>query len=123
MRHNAWWLVPVVSLTGFSCKEKPKTAEGETEEKSMVGEVIETVKEAVTPGADSKLSAEERAAKVGFAKYLPKDTEALLSVYDAKGSAEKIQALEVVSLIMAQAGGMGMGGPGTRNGSRRRDCS
>ncbi len=109
LKHNAWWLVPVVSLSGFSCKEKPKTVESGTEEKSMVDKVVETVKEAVTPGADSKLSAEERAAKVGFAKYLPKDTEALISVYDAKGSAEKLQALEVVGLIMANAGGMGMG--------------
>lgn len=73
--------------------------------------VVEGVKEAVTSSETEKLSAEERAAKLGFAQHLPKDTEILLAVYNAEQAAEQLKALDIYKLIESEMGsGMGMGG-------------
>lgn len=43
--------------------------------------------------------AEERAAKLGFAKYLPKNVESLISVYDAKKTTERAKTLKLWKFI------------------------
>lgn len=109
MQKNAWWLVPAVSLGVFACKEKPKNTESGDEDQSIVEKVLETVEEVVTPKSDpleAKLSDEERAAKLGFAQYLPKDTQVVVSAYNAKQAAEQLKALELYGLI---EGNLGMG--------------
>lgn len=84
-----------------SCKEKPEVVE----EGSVVESIVEKVKGAVVPDAEvTRLSAEERAAKVGFAQYLPKDAELVLSVYDAKGAAEQLKGLKLYGLLEMGAG-------------------
>jgi hypothetical protein len=53
---------------------------------------------------------EERAAKMGFAKYLPSDTEVMLSVYNAQQSAEQLKTMKLMELISRQVGAGAMGG-------------
>lgn len=108
IRNGIWCVGSLALLGAVSCKEKPEATGEKTEEKSIVESVVETVKE--TLGADVEaLSAEERAAKVGFAKYLPADTELVFSVYDAKGAAEQLKALRLYGIIEKNSGiGMGM---------------
>ena len=93
-------MISAAVVGGVSCKEKPKTTEsGEIEEKSIVENVVEDVKEAVTGQSSTSLSADERAAKLGFSQYLPKDTEMVLSVYNAEQAGEQLKALELYGVI------------------------
>lgn len=93
-------------LGAVSCKEKPKSVETPTGEKSVVDKVAETVKKVVAPKVESSLTDDERAAKLGFAKYLPKDTEMVMSVYNTRKAADQLKALKLYGLF---ADGMGMG--------------
>lgn len=99
-KYSACCLISAAVVGGVSCKEKPKTTEsGEIEEKSIVENVVEDVKEAVTGQSSTSLSADERAAKLGFSQYLPKDTEMVLSVYNAEQAGEQLKALELYGVI------------------------
>ena len=69
------------------------------DEKSVVENVVEKVTEAVTQEPIATLSAEERAAKLGFSQYLPKDTEMVFSVYNAQQAGEQLKALQLYELI------------------------
>ncbi|MBC7980224.1 MAG: hypothetical protein H7Y36_06650 [Armatimonadetes bacterium] len=108
------WLVGSVAFLGFvSCEKKAEpTTKAEAEEKSVVEEVVGKVKEAVTGAEAPKLSAEERAAKLGFVKYLPKDTEVSLSFYNARQTADELKALKIWALIEEGMGAGGIGGMG-----------
>ena len=108
-KYSALCVVLAAVLGGLSCKEKPKASDaGEAEEKSVVENVVETVKEAVTGKASAPLSTEERAAKLGFSQYLPKDTEMVFSVYNAKQSGEQLKALELYGIIEKNIGMRGL---------------
>ncbi len=109
-KYSACCLVSVAVLGGVSCKEKPKTAgSGENEDKSVVESVVDSVKEAVTGRSSATLSADERAAKLGFSQYLPKDAEMVFSVYNAEQAGEQLKALELYGIIEKN---IGMGGGG-----------
>ena len=86
-------MASAVVLGAVSCKEKPKAIEAPTEDHSVI-EKVKEVKEAITPPA-ATISNEERAAKLGFAKYLPADTEMVMSVYNAKEATEQFKALKL----------------------------
>ncbi len=104
MKYKTYGLVVFTALFLVGCKEKTKSAE----EVAVVVEdkpaVVDVVKE--EPKEENKekivLSLDERAAKLGFAKHLPADTEMLLSVYDAKGSYERMKGLELIGYMMEE---------------------
>lgn len=97
-----------VFLCVISCKEKPKSVEAPGGEKSVVEQVTEKVKEAVTPPPAATLSDEERAAKLGFAKHLPADTELVMSVYNVREAKEQFKALKLYGFFEEmQANAMG----------------
>lgn len=111
-----------VSLVGgaiffgvVSCKEKPKTVEAPVVEKSVTEKVIETVEKAVTPKVEKSLTDDERAAKLGFAKFLPKDTEMMMSVYNSQKAGEQLKALKLYGLFESELskGGMAPEGDGS----------
>jgi len=114
-KYSTCCLVSALVLGGVSCKEKPESVEsGETEDKSVVENVVDGIKEAVTGKESASLSAEERAAKLGFSQYLPKDTEMVFSVYNAEKAGEQLKALELYGIIernMGMAGGFEPEGP------------
>jgi hypothetical protein len=73
---------------------------------------------AATPAAPvappvKELSAEERAAKLGFVRYLPQDTEAVIAVYNGKKIGERAKGMKLWKVIDEQVnqGMMGMGRP------------
>ena len=53
------------------------------------------------------MSPEERAAKLGFVKYLPQDTEVVLAFHNGLKSADRITSSKLWKLLQAQVG-MGM---------------
>lgn len=85
----------MVVLGAISCKEKPKTVEAPGKETSVVENVVEKVREAVAPTPATTLSNEERATKLGFAKYLPADTDLVMSVYNVREASEQFKALKL----------------------------
>lgn len=87
-----------VAVLGVSSCDKPDTAKDSIPEK-VIEVVKETVAEVVSPEVSASLSDEERAAKVGFAKYLPKDTDAFITVYNAEQAAEQLKALKLYGVI------------------------
>ena len=107
MKYSASLIGASVLFGAVSCKDKEKTVGTGGGEESVVEKVAESVKEAITPKAESSLSDEERAAKLGFAKFLPKDTEMVMSVYNSEKVAEQLKALKLYGLLESE---LGMGG-------------
>lgn len=101
MRAN-WLIIPAVALGLGACK-KTEVAKA-PDAKAPVAEVVSKVVETVTGKA---ISPEERAAKLGFVKYLPQDTEAMLSFYNGSKIAESVKGSKVWSLVQGQMNGVG----------------
>jgi len=57
------------------------------------------------------LSAEERAVKLGFVRYLPQDTESVISIYNGSKISARTKGMKLWKVIEKQLGGglMGMG--------------
>jgi len=101
LHFRAWSAILVLVFATVSCKEKAKdpAAAPAEDDKAAVEKVVDKVKDTVVPEVKSSISVEERAAKLGFAKYLPADTEMMLSVYNAEQAAEQLKALEMYGII------------------------
>ncbi len=100
-----WLLISAVALSFNACKKKeavqsppmpPKMAETPTKEASPA---IPEVK------AAPKVSAEERAAKLGFAKYLPQDTEVVLAFHNGTKNVNRIKSSKLWKMIEKEMGG------------------
>jgi hypothetical protein len=102
-----WIVVPAFALGLGACKKEaaPTTTETPVEVQGTVEKAVEAVKDAVAEVAPTKsASPEERAAKLGFVKHLPKNTESLFTVYGAAKTAEKVKALKLWKLIEDEMG-------------------
>ena len=67
------------------------------------------------PAADvklSKLSAEERAARLGFARHLTQDTEVVLAYYNGTKTVNRVKATKLWKLVEGLMGGGEAGAPG-----------
>lgn len=105
MKMNKLGVFALLAIAIAGCKEKPKpvaVAEGPTEVAVVEGGKEETKKPEEVKKEKLVLSQEERAAKAGFAQYLPAETEMLFSVYQAKQSFEKLKALKLVGVFQEQ---------------------
>ena len=68
---------------------------------------------AVTPAVKTgALTPDERAAKLGFVKYLPQDTEVVMAFHNGKKSVDRIASSKLWKFVQGQ---MGMGLPGQDN--------
>ncbi len=106
----------VFSMVAFvGCKEKPKQVTADKAAPVIVAKPEDTEKPKDEKKSEEAkkskivLSPEERAAKMGFAKYLPAETEMLLSVYQAKESFDKLKALKAVGVFQEQRARMNAG--------------
>lgn len=99
MRAN-WLIIPAVALGLGACK-KTEVAKA-PDAKPPVAEAVSKVVEAVT---GKSVSADERAAKLGFVKHLPQDAEALFTFYNGSKIAESIKVSKVWSLVQDQMNG------------------
>lgn len=104
-----WLLIPVVAIGLGACK-KPETAKA-PDAPPAVAPASGAVAPAVVPEAP-KIGPEERAAKLGFAKHLPQDTEVILSFYNGTKTVDRIKGTKLWKLVQEQMGvgaGMGLG--------------
>jgi hypothetical protein len=109
-----FWFIPALAVALSACKKKePVTPEPPVAEE---GAHAQAPGDGSGPGdapapPSAGLSAEERAARLGFARHLPQDIEALAAFHNGGKIAEKFQASQVWKVISAgMGGGMGMGG-------------
>jgi hypothetical protein len=102
MKKRANWLViPVVAIGLGACKKKE-----EVKAPDAPAAVAPAGAEATpTPAPDvPKIGPEERAAKLGFAKHLPPDTEAVISYYNGTKVADRVKATKLWKLVQEQMG-------------------
>lgn len=86
-------LVLVASVASISCKKN--------DDKAAAPTPVPPAEEQVVAKPVVVLSAEERAAKLGFAQYLPKDTQSVISVYNTRDVVEQLKGLEIFQMISA----------------------
>lgn len=101
-----WFVVPAFALGLGACKKEEPAAKGDApaEQPGVVEKAVEKVKEAVEEIAKPSVSAEERAAKLGFAKHLPANVESLISVHNAAKTGERAKALKFWKLVEDEMG-------------------
>lgn len=104
-----WLAVPLVLLSLGSCEKKTEPAPSETTPAavSTPGSPEPTAPAPAPAPTVKALTADERAAKLGFVKHLPKDTEAVIAFYNGKKATERAKTLKLWGLIEEQMG-MGM---------------
>jgi hypothetical protein len=98
-----WLLIPAVALSFGACKKREEVKAPEAP--PAVAEVAPAVAPPPTaPVKAAGLSAEERAAKLGFAGHLPQETEVMLAFYNGSKTAERVKASKVWKLVQEQLG-------------------
>lgn len=99
-----WILVPAVALGLGACGKKEEAA------KAPAAPAPVETPAAVVPDAPAPvvkapaLSVEERAAKLGFAKHLPQDTEVVMSFHNGTKAASRVKASKIWKLVEKQMG-------------------
>ncbi len=103
-----WFVIPAIALISGSCEKKPPastespaTPAGEPAKPPVIP--APPAAEPVAPVVPA-LSVEERAAKFGIVKHLPKDTESFLSVYNGNGMSKRFKGTKVWELIEGVSG-------------------
>ncbi len=102
-----WLLVPAVVLSVGACKKKEE-ASAPTVPTKVVEGVKEAIKEVIPEVKVTKASAEERAAKLGFAKYLPQDTEVVIALHNGTKNVNRVKASKLWKMIENEMG-LGLG--------------
>ncbi|MEO7099325.1 MAG: hypothetical protein ABI162_08180 [Luteolibacter sp.] len=113
MKNRAHWLIiPAVAVSLGACNKKE-----EAKAPAAPAPAGEAAKPEAAPAAPVvpkvvALTAAERAAKLGFAKNLPQDTEFVLSFYNGSKTADRVKSSKLWKLVEKEmAGGAGMDDP------------
>ena len=124
-----WVVIPAVIFTLGACKKNEEPAKPAASTSPAVATPGETSPAAPTSPASptsptgpaaavtvaavagKALSPEERAAKLGFVRYLPQNTESVISIYNGKKVSDRAKGMKLWKVIEEQMGGgmMGMG--------------
>ena len=107
---SIWPLGLALVLGVVSCKEKPQATKAPKSGESVAKTAVEKSNQGVVPKPAPSLSIEERAAKLGFVKHLPADTELVMSVYNTQQAAEQLKALSLYGFFEEMSKAALMGG-------------
>lgn len=111
MKKRAIWLVvPAVAIGLGACKKKEEV---KVPEAPAAVETPAPTPATPTPAPAAKtpaLSPEERAAKLGFVKHLPQDTEVVMAFHNGSKSAGRIKSSKLWKLVQAEMGMIGGAG-------------
>lgn len=107
MRAN-WLLVPAVVVGLNACNKKEEVKSPDAPAPVANDGTTPAVPAVPTPEAP-KLGVEERAAKLGFAKHLPQDTELVLAFYNGTKTVDRVKSSKIWGFVEKQMGS-GMGG-------------
>ncbi len=100
-----WLVLSSLSLALVACDSKKETAKVPAAPATSPSTTPETSPAKPVVPAMPSASAEARAAKLGFAKYMPLDTEALISIYNGDKATKKVKASKLWKMIESQMGG------------------
>jgi len=106
MKNRANWLIiPAVALGLGACNKKEEAKAPEAP--AAVAETPAKPTPAPAPVVPKvpAVTPEQRAAKLGFAKHLPQDTEVVLSFYNGTKTADRVKSTKLWKLVQAQMGG------------------
>jgi hypothetical protein len=103
-----WLLIPAVALSLGACKKKEEVKAPEAPP-ATAETPAKVVPAPEPPAKEPGLSAEERAAKLGFVRHLPQDTEVVLAFHNGTKTAERVKASKLWKLVQEQLGAVGMG--------------
>ncbi len=102
--------VPAVALSLGACGKKEETKAPEAAQAPAAVETPAQTPQAPPPAPappvvkTPALSPEERAAKLGFAKHLPKDTEVVMTFQNGTKSADRVKSSKLWKLVQAEMG-------------------
>ncbi|MFZ9937832.1 MAG: hypothetical protein ACO3JG_12370 [Luteolibacter sp.] len=96
---NYLWLIPAALVLG-ACKKKEPSEPGAPAAAESATEATPSQPEAKPVTA--ALSPEQRAAKLGFARHLPQDTAAVISLHNGTSHASKIKASKLWQAISGE---------------------
>ena len=120
-----WLLIPAVALGLGACNKKEEVKAPDAP--ATVAEAPSKEEPAAPPTAEpkaTKLGVEERAAKLGFARHLPQDTEVVLAFYNGSKVADRVKNSKLWHLVEEQMGGAvggAMIGPEEEMGNEEQD--
>jgi hypothetical protein len=99
-------LIPAVALGLTACDQKKPAAPASEATAPPVTETVAPgevpVPKAEAPAAE--MTAEARAARLGFARYLPQDTEGLVAFYDGSKTADRMKNSKLWKMIQRESG-------------------
>lgn len=107
-----WTVVPALALGLGACKKTEAPTPPPAAETPAPAAPDATAKPATETPAPapapkpSALSVEERAAKLGFAKHLPQDTEVVMSFHNGSKAVDRVKSSKLWKLVQSE---MGMG--------------
>jgi len=97
-------LIALVALGFTACKKKEEAAV--PEKPTLIEQAVEKAVEVLKPAPQVVVrTADERAAKLGFAKYLSDDTDYLISFYNGSKTADRVKATKLWKLVQKQMTG------------------
>ncbi|MEO8616345.1 MAG: hypothetical protein ABI600_14470 [Luteolibacter sp.] len=105
MKNRATWLIIPVLAVGLGACKKKEEAQAPAAPAAVAEAPVKLVPAPAVPPKAPAMSAEERAAKLGFAKHLPQDTESVVSFYNGSKTAERVKSSKLWKLIEKQMGG------------------
>lgn len=100
-----WFAIPVVALGLGACKKEapPATADAPAVD-AMPGTPTPPATPEPPPAVVPAATPEERAAKLGFARYLPASVESVISIHNGKKSADRAKSLKLWKFIEDEMG-------------------
>jgi len=99
------WMIPAVAVALAACKktEEVKQAEPAADIAPAIPSGTSAPEGKPAPET-AKVNIDERAAKLGFAKHLPQDVEALASIHNVNMVSEKLQSSKIWELMASEMG-------------------
>ena len=105
---SLWVALPAVALMSGSCGKKEEAAAPAAPAPVAEQPAVPTPPVAPAPApapVNPGITAEERAAKFGIVKHLPKDTESFITVYNGSKASKRFKGTKLWELIEEASGG------------------
>lgn len=97
-----WMLVPALLLAAVGCEKKESADQGAAP--AAPAEAPTDLVDDPTPVIEGKISAKQRGEMVGFARYLPRETEYLISVHNGSDATRRVMASKIWKTFATMAG-------------------
>jgi hypothetical protein len=100
-----WLAVPVIALVSGSCEKKPPVEAPAQKSAEVVPPVVPEVPKVPAAPVIPVLGPDERAAKFGIVKHLPKDTESFITIYNGSNITKHSKATKLWN-VLREANGL-----------------